>query len=86
MLLAFCDISIWLFFTFVVDTDMKNVDLNPGGFIGALICGGIVAAIVFPNIDVNTAGRGVYRMPILGLVAGAFVGNFLWATIFKKNS
>lgn len=64
---------------------MKNVELNPGGLIGALVCGGIAAAVIFSRIDVNTAGRGAYKMPILALIGGAFAGNFLWGLIFKKN-
>lgn len=69
-----------------METHMKNVDLNPGGFIGALVCGGIAAAITFSNFDVNTAGRGTYRLPILAVIGGAFAGNFLWGVIVKKDS
>lgn len=62
---------------------MKNVNLNLGGLIGALIGGGLVAYFAFRNIDINTAGRGVYRAPIIGLVGGAFAGNFLWKKLIS---
>jgi len=64
---------------------MKNMNLNPGGLIGALIGGGIVAYFVFRNIDINTAGRGSYRAPMFGLIGGAFAGNFVWGKLFKKR-
>ncbi len=64
---------------------MGNVNLNPGGLIGALVCGGIAAAVVFTTVDLNSAGRGVYKLPILALIGGAVGGNLLWAAVFKKD-
>lgn len=64
---------------------MKNIELNPGGIIGALLCAGITAAVIFSNVDVNDAGRGAYKMPIVALCGGAFAGNFLWGKMFKKD-
>lgn len=34
---------------------MKNLDLNAGGVIGALVGGGIAALIMFAVLDVRTA-------------------------------
>lgn len=64
---------------------MKNFDLNVGGLIGALLFGGIAGALVFTNIDVEKAGRGAYRFPIIALIVGAVVGNFLWGLVFNKD-
>jgi hypothetical protein len=63
---------------------MKNIDLNIGGLIGALACGGIAAAIVFSTLDTANSGRGPYKLVIFALIGGAFAGNFLWGLIFKK--
>jgi hypothetical protein len=63
---------------------MQNIDLNIGGLIGALACGGIAAGIVFANLDTTDSDRGPYKLIILALVAGAFAGNFLWGIVFKK--
>jgi hypothetical protein len=57
---------------------VKNIDLNLGGVIGALACGGIAAALVLPNIDPRNTGRGPYQLVVLALVGGAFAGNLLW--------
>ncbi len=65
---------------------MDNMNLNPGGIVGGLVCGGIVAAVIFPNVDPKNASTGVYKLPILGVIAGAFIGNFLWGAIFRKRS
>ena len=60
---------------------MKNIELNLGGLIGALLGGGIAAAVIFSQVDASTAGRGDFK----ALIAGAFAGNFLWDKIFKKD-
>ena len=64
---------------------MKNIELNLGGLIGALLGGGIAAAVIFSQVDASTAGRGDFKAPIIALIAGAFAGNFLWDKIFKKD-
>ncbi|MBX3451217.1 MAG: hypothetical protein KF777_16745 [Planctomycetaceae bacterium] len=63
---------------------MNNIDLNLGGLIGALACGGIAAAIVFSTLDTTNSGRGPYKLVIFALIGGALAGNFLWGLVFKK--
>ncbi|QDT64420.1 hypothetical protein [Calycomorphotria hydatis] len=63
---------------------MNNVNLNIGGLIGAFVLGGIAVAIAFSVVD-KSSGRGVYRLPLFGLVIGAFAGNFLWSYFFGKD-
>ncbi len=64
---------------------MKNINLNAGGVIGSLACGGIAAVVVFSNVDPADTGRGPYRLIILALIGGAFAGNFLWGLVFKRG-
>lgn len=64
---------------------MKNIDLNAGGLIGALACGGITAAVVFATVNPANAGRASAKFIIVALVGGAFAGNFLWGLVFKKS-
>ena len=63
---------------------MKNIDLNVGGIIGAIAAGIIVAVVVFSTAGVDDPDRGQSRLIILGLIGGAFAGNFLWSLVFKK--
>jgi hypothetical protein len=59
----------------------RNIHLNAGGVIGALLCGGIVAAILFAKFKPDEAP---VKFIIVAVVAGAFAGNLLWDSIFKK--
>ena len=63
---------------------MKNIDLNPGGLIGALACAGVYAAIVFSSVDIAASGPRPIKLITLPLIGGAFAGNFLWGLVFKK--
>ncbi len=63
---------------------MKNIDLNAGGLIGALACGGIAAAIVFSTMEMGNNGRRPSKLVISALIGGAFVGNYIWGIVFKK--
>ena len=64
---------------------MKNMDLNPGGFIGALICGGAVGAFLFLTLEGPPEnGRRIGKFAIGALIGGAFAGNYLWGIIFSK--
>lgn len=62
---------------------MQNINLNIGGLIGALGCGGIAAVIVFTTMDAQT--RTGPKLIIVAVIAGAFAGNFLWGLVFKKS-
>lgn len=69
---------------------MKNINLNPGGLIGAVLCGGVAVAVIFgmteaSEINEGRGGRGVGKLVIIAVVAGAFAGNFLWSAIFPKS-
>lgn len=64
---------------------MNNINLNVGGVVGAIACGGIAAAVVFTTVDTTNSGRGPYKLIILAVIGGAFVGNFLWGLVFKKS-
>jgi phosphate/sulfate permease len=63
---------------------MENIDLNPGGLIGALVCAGVYAAIVFSSVDIAESGSRPIKLIIVPLIGGAFAGNFLWRLVFKK--
>lgn len=62
---------------------MRNIELNIGGLIGALVLGGIAGAIGFTAFD--TASRRPAQVLILGVVVGAVAGNFVWGLVFKKS-
>jgi hypothetical protein len=64
---------------------MKNINLNPGGLIGALACAGIYAAIVFSSVDIMKTGFWPFELTVVALIGGAFAGNFLWGLVFKPR-
>ena len=64
---------------------MKNIDLNLGGIVGALVCGGVAAAIIFSSIDATSSSRAPYKLVIVALIGGAFAGNFVWGLVFKRQ-
>ena len=68
---------------------MKNIELNVGGLIGAIACGGIAALILYlkfasaPELPKN---GGPIKSVFLGsVIGGAFAGNFLWERIVKRS-
>ncbi len=63
---------------------MGNIELNIGGLIGALVIGGVTAAIIFATVDTTQSGRAPFKLIIGGVIGGAFAGNFLWAKLVKK--
>jgi hypothetical protein len=63
---------------------VTNINLNAGGVIGAIVCGGVAGVVLFSNIDPEGPGRGPIRLAIFALIGGAFAGNFLWGLVFKK--
>lgn len=64
---------------------MNNINLNPGGLIGALVAGGITAAILFSVIDPGETNRAPYKIFIFTIIGGAFAGNFLWAKLVSDK-
>jgi hypothetical protein len=62
---------------------MKNINLNPGGLIGAaLMIAAVVTTVVLTSSD-NVGGR-IGRFGVLALFLGAFGGNYLWERLFTK--
>lgn len=64
---------------------MKNISLNPGGLIGALVA--LVSVIAVAVLTSNPDGLGG-RIGGLGapaLLIGAFGGNYLWDHFFPKK-
>lgn len=61
---------------------MNNINLNAGGVIGAIVCGGIAGAFVFSRVEAGEGGS--TKLVIAALIGGAFAGNSLWAFVFKK--
>ena len=63
---------------------MKNINLNVGGLIGALVFGAGSAAIYFVAVNPeHPAENAPAKLFILALVGGAFAGNFLWERLFR---
>ncbi|MBO0700928.1 MAG: hypothetical protein J2P46_21215, partial [Zavarzinella sp.] len=60
---------------------MKNIVLNPGGIVGALLGVGIGLAIQLPRAQEHPAR--LARSVVGGLIAGAVVGNLLWGAIAR---
>jgi len=63
---------------------VENFNINPGGIIGALVCGGIAGAFLFLNADAASSRRGPGRLVVLAVIGGAVAGNYLWKLAFKK--
>jgi hypothetical protein len=69
---------------------MKNVNLNPGGLIGA-IGGVVIAGLTMLVISSYSSGppkgsssdlKSVFMASVIG---GAFAGNFLWERFVKRS-
>ena len=59
---------------------MENVNLNAGGFIGAVLFGGIAGAILFSTMTTDRAAK----LSVGALVAGAISGNMAWSYVFPS--
>ena len=59
---------------------MENVNLNAGGFIGAVLVGGIAGAILFSTMATDRAAK----LSVGALVAGAISGNMAWSYVFPS--
>ncbi len=64
---------------------MKNINLNPGGVIGALLM--IAAVVIFVSLTSSTdsiSGR-IGGIGAPAVLLGAFGGNYLWDRVFTKR-
>lgn len=59
---------------------LMNINLNLGGILGGLFGAAASAGIVFGVLDLPNR-RGSAKLVILGVVLGAFAGNFLWSLL-----
>jgi hypothetical protein len=69
---------------------MKNITLNAGGFIGALLGAAIgvgLSFLLFPDNPVrhSETGQKLASFAVGGLIAGATGGNYLWGLLLKKS-
>lgn len=64
---------------------MKNIQLNPGGVIGAvlLLAAVIVTAVLTSSPD--NVGSRVGGFGVFAVFLGAFGGNCLWDCLFPKS-
>lgn len=65
---------------------VKNMDLNPGGLIGALIGLGFYGAYVYTTFaegDEPLRATGKVLLPIL--FVGGLAGNYLWSAVVKPK-
>lgn len=64
---------------------MKNIHLNPGGVIGAVL---LMAALIVTTVltsSPDNVGSRVGGFVVVALFLGAFVGNYLWDRLFPKS-
>lgn len=61
------------------------INLNPGGFLGALlpIAAGVIVVLMGSGTN-GEAARLLGRSVIAAVVVGAYVGNFLWGRFVAK--
>ncbi len=64
---------------------MKNIQLNPGGLIGAVVLLAAVIAIAVLTSNPDDVGGRVGGFGVVGLFLGAFGGNVLWDRWFPKS-
>ena len=62
---------------------MQNINLNPGGFIGAFLGAAVTGLLVFTSMDTSENSK-AFKLPIIGLIGGATLGNVLWTKAFSK--
>ena len=64
---------------------MKNIHLNPGGVIGAVL---LMAAVIVTTVltsSPDNVGSRVGGFGVVALFLGAFGGNYLWDRLFPKS-
>jgi hypothetical protein len=60
------------------------MNLNPGGVVGALAGGGAAGVISYTIADGDPAAM-IKWVIVLGLIAGAVGGNYLWTAVFGNR-
>lgn len=63
---------------------MENINLNPGGVIGALGLGGISALAIFGFLEADVK-RGSVKFIVVAMLAGGIAGNFFWSLVFGSS-
>ena len=64
---------------------MKNIHLNPGGVIGAVLLVAAIIVTVILTSNPDNVGSRVGGLGVLGVFLGAFGGNYLWDRWFPKR-
>ena len=64
---------------------MKNIKLNPGGIIGAILMLATVMITVVLISSPDSAGGRIGGIGVPALFLGAFGGNYLWDRLFTKG-
>jgi hypothetical protein len=66
---------------------MPNINLNAGGIVGALVCGGALAGLLFLVFGADERlPKGIAMALVFGVVVGGLAGNFLWSSLFGASS
>jgi hypothetical protein len=63
---------------------MKNVNLNPGGIIGALLMLATVIVIAVLASNPDSVGGRIGGFGVPALFSGAYCGNHLWERFVHK--
>ena len=64
---------------------MKNIRLNPGGVMGALLLTSALTVTVLLTSNPDDVGRRVGGFGVLAVFLGAYGGNYLWDRLFPKS-
>ncbi len=60
------------------------MQLNPGGIIGGVLGAVIGLVLIFFVLNPDRVRRAAFRTVILLVAGGAFLGNTLWAAVFRR--
>ena len=64
---------------------MKNIHLNPGGVIGAILLLATVIAITVLTSDLDKVGGRAGGFGVGAVFLGALGGNYLWDRLFPRS-
>lgn len=64
---------------------MKNINLNPGGVIGAILLLAAVIVTVVLVSDPDTVGRRAGGFGVFAVFLGAAGGNYVWERMFRED-